>query len=578
MDKHEIARILDEIGVLLSVQGENPFKIRAYHNAARAIENLDQDLTTLVREGLLEEIPGIGESIAEKVTILIRSGKLPYYEKLKKSMPASLLDLLKIPGLGAKKVKILFEKLKIKTLEELTDACKEGKIAKLRGFGVKTQEKILTGISRLKGYGKRIIWWRAEEIGMPILQKLSQLKEVKKAEIAGSFRRKLETIGDLDFLVASSNPTAVMNWFTKQPFVSAVLSKGPSKSSVRLKQEIQADIRVVPEEQFAFALMYFTGSKEHNIKLRTRTLKQGFSLSEYGFEPTGKKKSPFPKGMKKNISEKDVYEALGLSYIPPELREDMGEIEAAEKNKIPKLIEPSDIRGVFHCHTTESDGHNTLDEMVAAAQELGWEYIGISDHSKSSFQANGMDEERLFAQLEKISKLNKSKKYKTHIFAGLECDILNSGKLDFSNEVLKKLDFCVVSIHRSFSMDEKTMTARLIKAIENPYTTIVGHLTGRLLLRRESYALDIPKVIDAAIANKKIIEINAHPMRLEMDWRFWRKAAEKGLKCAINPDAHSTFELQYFRAGVNVARKGWLRKEDVVNTKSLKEMQTYLGR
>lgn len=575
MDKHEVARILDEIGVLLSLQGENPFKIRAYHNAARAIENLDEDLETVVREERLEEIPGIGAHTAEKVTMLVTTGKLPYYEKLKKTTPPGLLDLLQLPGLGAKKVQLLHKKLKIKTTQDLIAACKSGKVAKLAGFGERTQQKILTGITQVKSYGKRVLWWSAMQTAAPILAGLSKLKEVKKAEVAGSLRRKLETVGDLDFLVATDSPKAVIDWFCSQHWVSAILLKGPTKASVRLhKSGKQADLRVISSQQFPFALMYFTGSKEHNIRLRQRTLTKGFSLSEYGFEPTGKKTSlQLPK---KLSSEKEIFNFLGLEYIPPELREDRGEIAAAEKGKLPTLVEEKDIRGVFHCHTTDSDGHNTLEEMVRGAQDLNWEYLGIADHSKSSFQANGMDAERLLAQVARIQKLNRSKKFSTHIFAGLECDILNDGRLDFPNDLLKELDYVIVSIHRSFQMDEKRMTARLIKAIENPYTTMVGHVTGRLLLRREPYALDLLKVIDAAIANNKVIELNSHPMRLDMDWRFWHQAKEKGLKCSINPDAHSIHELQYFRAGINCARKGWLEKRDIVNTLPLAKMQTFL--
>ncbi|MBS0647719.1 MAG: DNA polymerase/3'-5' exonuclease PolX [Verrucomicrobia bacterium] len=574
MDKHEVARIFDEIGVLLDITGGNPFKIRAYHNAARAVENLEEDLACLVKEKRLEEIEGIGERIAQKITLLVTTGHLPYYEKLKKKVPEGLLDLLKVPGLGGKKIKTLYEKLKIKTTEDLLKACQQGKVAKLRGFGAKTQENILSGLGKIQAYSRRMLWWKAMKIGQPILEKLSELKSVKKAEIAGSVRRKLETIGDLDFLVASSKPSQVMEWFTKQPEVEKVLAKGPTKSSVLLQKGVQADIRVIPEHEFGFALLYFTGSKDHNIRIRKRALERGWSLSEYGLEPAVKK--PIKLHLPQKPSEEDIYQALGLCYIPPELREDMGEFQIAEKGKLPVLIEEKDIRGVFHCHTTESDGHNTLEEMVHAAERLQWEYLGISDHSKSSFQANGMDEDRLFAQVEKIHKLNRSKKFSTHIFAGLECDILTNGKLDFPDAVLKQLDFIIVSVHRSFNLDEKTMTARLIKAIENPYTTMVGHLTGRLLLKRDGYSVNVNKVIDACIANHKIMELNAHPMRLDMDWRYWHKAKEKGLKCSINPDAHSVDNLQFFRAGVSTARKGWLEKKDVINTLPLSKIQTLL--
>jgi DNA polymerase (family X) len=354
--------------------------------------------------------------------------------------------------------------------------------------------------------------------------------------------------------------------------VEKVLAKGPTKSSVLLKEGMQADLRIVTKEQFPYAFIYFTGSKAHNIKLRLRALQMGYSLSEYGLEPLRKGLS-----FKKPATEADVYQILGLSYIPPELREDMGEIEAAEKNKLPKLIEEKDIRGILHCHTADSDGHNSLEEMVAAAQGMGWEYLGISDHSQSSVQAHGMKEDRLFEQVQKIRKLNQSKKYTPHVFAGIECDILPNGKMDFPDRVLKELDYVIASVHSAFSLDEKTMTARLIKAVENPYTTILGHPTGRLLLRREPYAVNMKKVIDACIANGKIMELNGYPNRLDMDWRLWHKASEKGLKCCINPDAHSITDLQYYLSGVNSAGKGWLQKENVFNTLPLRKVQAYFN-
>ncbi len=578
MDKHAVAAVLEEIGVLLNLKGENPFKVRAYHNAARSIEAVEEDLETIIQEDRLKDLAGIGEKIAEKVKILVLKGRLPYYEKLKKSLPAGLIDLLNVPGLGGKKIKVLYQKLKIKSMDDLAYACKRGKVAQLAGFGKKSEEKILNGLEKIKIYGRRMLWIDAERIARPILEKLLKLKEVQKVEIAGSFRRKLETIRDLDFLVSSNNAAQTMKWFAKQSWVEKTLSSGPKKSSFLLKQGTQVDLRIIPQCEFGFALLYFTGSKEHNIHMRKRANKRGFSLSEYALEPLkSKKRVVVPKVLKKkNVQEEDIFASLGLEYIPPELREDMGEIEAAETDKLPSLVECKDICGVFHCHTTESDGHNTLEEMVAEAQKIGLEYIGIADHSKSSFQANGMDEGRLLAQIKRIQALNRSRKYSPHVFAGLECDILKNGKLDFPNEILKELDYVIASVHRSFTMDEKGMTERLIKAIENPYTTMVGHVTGRLLLERDPYPVNLIKVIDACIANGKIMELNAQPLRLEMDWRLWRRAKEKGLKCCINPDAHYASDIQYYRLGVQIARKGWLEKKDIVNTLSLKKMKNYL--
>lgn len=573
MDKHEVAAILEEIGTLLSIKGENPFKIRAYHTAARSIESLEEDLEAIVKAKTLKDLPGIGERLSKKITTLVLTGHLPYYEKLKKSLPKGLLDLLRIPGLGGKKIKILYEKLKIKSLNDLIEACKSGRVAKLKGFGKKTAENILNGISKFETYGKRTLWWDAKDIALPLLKKIAGIKDVQKVEMAGSFRRKLETVGDLDILAASKNPSKVINAFIKAPYIKKVLSKGPTKASVLLKEGMQVDFRVLSEEEFAFGIIYFIGSKEHNIVIRQIANKLNMSLSEYGFEPLKGKKLIH---LQKKPSEDDIYKALGLCYMPPELRENMGEIEAAKKRELPKLIEEKDIRGDLHTHTTYSDGHSTLNEMVKAAENLGWEYIGISDHSKSAFQANGMSEEVLSKQIAEICKLNKSKKFSSYVFAGLECDILKNGKLDFPDSVLKKLDYVIASVHSSLSLDEKAMTARLIKAIENPYTTIVGHVTGRLLLQREPYKVNLTKVIDACIANKKIMELNGHPRRLDMDWRYWHKAKEKGLKCIINTDSHHTLDLEFYKAGVNIARKGWLEKKDVINTLSLSKMQSFL--
>ena len=576
MDKAQIASIFEEIAVLLELKGENPFRIRAYRNAARTLLNLDEPLDDLVEEDRLTELEGIGNDLAEKIETLVTKGRLPFYEKLRRSVPAGLLEMMQVHGLGGKKIKAIYEKLKIKSIAALKEACERGKLSKLRGFGTKTEKNILNSLEHRQTYQKRHYWCDAMAIAEPILQALRKLKGVKKADIAGSLRRKLETIGDLDFLVGAKNPGPIMKWFTSQPFVARVLGKGETKSSIKLDSGMQADLRIVPEQQYGFALAYFTGSKEHNIKMRERALKRGLSLSEYGLEPlNSRKKGPFSKG-KKSVSEKEIFKALGLSYIEPELRENKGEFEAAEKNKLPQLIEEDDIRGTFHNHTTASDGRSTLKEMVQAAQKLRWEYIGIADHSKSSFQANGLSEKRLLEQIEEIKRMNRSKKFRPYIFAGVECDILSNGSLDFPDPVLKKLDYVVISVHNALQQDEKKMTHRLIRAIENPYTTMVGHVTGRLLLQREAYKVNLSKVIDACIANGKIMELNANPMRLDMDWRMWHAAADKGLMCCINTDAHHVSHLEFYRLGVSIARKGWLEKKNVLNTLSLAQVQKRL--
>ncbi len=575
MDKNTIAGVLSEIALLLELRGENPFKFRAYQSGARILESLDEDLAEVVAEGRLTSFKGIGKALAQKIETLYQTGSLEYYDKLVASVPPGLVEMLEIPGLGAKKIKAVHESLGVDTIKKLQAACHSGQVADLPGFGEKSQEKIIAGIKNRQAYGKRHLWWTAFAAAEPILEGLRGLPAVERAEHAGSLRRRLETVGDLDFLVASNHPQPVMDWFTAQPSVKEVTAHGETKSSVRLQGGLQADLRVVPPRQFVFALHHFTGSKDHNVRMRQRALQSGFSLTEWGLRP----ESGSEELLEVNIeSEADLFRFLKLDFIPPEIREDLGEIEAAENGKIPRLIEPSHIKGVFHNHTIASDGHNTLDEMAAEAQRLGWEYLGIADHSKASFQASGLDEERLLRQVEEIGRINESGKYTTRLLTGTECDILPSGQLDFSDSVLQKLDYVVVSVHSAFSQSEDEMTARIIKAIEHPHTTMVGHLTGRILLRREPYKINRLKVIEAALANGKIIELNANPSRLDMDWRLWRSAAEKGLLCAINPDAHSTEGLHYYHAGVNAARKGWLGKDQVLNTKPLVEVLNYFSR
>ena len=422
-------------------------------------------------------------------------------------------------------------------------------------------------------------------------------------------RRGMETVGDLDFIVAATEIAPVVDWFVSLPGIKEVTAKGETKASVRFESGLQADLRIVPEEQFAFALHHFTGSKDHNVQMRQRALARGLSLSEWGLVPAegegtvkdkaarAKAETGVPKSESGNrkpdsseganlsvirypvsgiVTEAELFATLGLRFIPPELREGMGEIEAAERGEFPRLIEASDVRGAFHNHTTASDGRNTLAEMTAAADALGWEYLGIADHSKSSFQANGLSEERLAKQIAEIRALNASKRFKTHVFAGVECDILADGRLDFDDALLAQLDYVVASVHNAFAQDEATMTARVVRALEHPCTMMLGHVTGRLLLRREGYRVDVAKAIDAAIAHGVIIELNASPWRLDLDWRHWRKAAERGLICAINPDAHDTAGLTHVRAGVNIARKGGLTTEQVMTTWPLARVQEWM--
>jgi len=480
---------------------------------------------------------------------------------------------MQIPGLGPKKVRALWTQLAVEDLAKLKAVCESGAVAELKGFGAKTQEKILEGIKNRIAYGKRHRWYEAAAIAEPILAGLRALPQVSLAESAGSLRRARETVGDLDFLVASSEPQPIMDWFVAYPGVKEVTAHGETKSSVRFENGLQADLRVVPAEQFYFALHHFTGSKEHNVAMRHRALGRGLSMSEWGFKSVDER--VVAPGA---TSEEEVFRALGLPWIPPELREGNGEIDAAEAGQLPKLVEFADLRGVFHNHTTESDGDHTLDQMAAAAEAHGWEYLGISDHSKSSFQAGGLDEARLGKQLADIAALNASGKYRVRVLAGSEVDILKDGSLDFADDVLGRLDFVVASVHNLFTLDRESQTARLIKAIENEHVDMVGHLTGRLLNKREPYDVDIAKVIDAAAANDTIIELNANPWRLDLDWRWWRRAAEKGVLCSINPDAHHVDQLAFAAHGVRIARKGWLTPAQVLNTRPLPEVLRWLGR
>ncbi|MDA8988922.1 DNA polymerase/3'-5' exonuclease PolX [Opitutales bacterium] len=577
MDKKDIIEVLERIGTMLEIKGENPFKIRAYFSGARTLQTMEEDLGEVIGEGRLGEIPGIGKALTEKVETLYTTGELEFYDKLVASVPSGLMDLLEVPGLGGKKIKALHEQLDVDSIDSLTKACKEGKVAELKGFGAKTQEKILSGIKNREAYAARHLWWDARAVVERILPALQALPDVERAEAAGSFRRGMETVGDLDFIVASSNPVPIMEWFVGMEGITEVTAHGETKSSIRLEGGMQADLRVVPTEQFYFALHHFTGSKDHNVRMRQKALSMGLSLSEWGLRPEEEKNATRKTGPVCASSEEDVFKALGLSYVPPALREGVGEVEAAEKDELPKLLNFEDLQGCFHNHTTASDGRNSLREMAGEADKRGWAYLGIADHSKSSFQANGLDEERLLKQVHVIQAINDSGEFRVRLFSGSEVDILTEGRLDFEDSVLESLDYVVASVHNGLTQDEDTMTTRLIRAIEHPQVTMLGHLSGRLLLRREASKMNVQKIIDAALANGKILELNANPMRLDMDWRHWRKAADRGLLCCINPDAHALHHFDFQYAGVLAARKGWLQREQVFNTRTLPEVLTYLG-
>ena len=567
MDKAQIIGILKDIAVFLELKGENSFKIRAYQSGARALERLEENFDTILQEGKIASLQGIGQALALKIETLYHEGHLPFYDNLKASIAPGLIEFLEIPGLGGKKVKHIHDALGIETIEALKVACESGAIEALDGFGAKSAEKILSGIANREAYGKRHLWWSVQGFVQEIVKGLEAQPLVKKASVAGSFRRRLETVGDLDFIVASDTPGPIMDWFTQIEGVKEITAKGETKSSVRFENGIQADLRIVSEQVFVFALHHFTGSKDHNVMMRQRALSMGYRLSEWGiFDKDSEENIPID-AVKDIETEADLFKFFGLEMIEPELREGLGEISVAENDALPKLIEKQEIRGVFHNHTTLSDGMNTLDEMVQQAELLGWSYLGFADHSKSSVQANGLNEERVLRMIEQIEAFNQSGSSSVTAFSGIECDILKDGTLDLEESVLERLDYVVASVHSSFSQSEEEMTQRVIRAIESPSVTMLGHPTGRLLLRREGYQINISKVIDAAIANRVIIEINANPQRLDMDWRFWKQAVQSGLMCSINPDAHSIKNLSYYEAGVNIARKGWIEADSLLNTR-----------
>lgn len=565
--------VLERIALLLELKGENPFKVRAYRTGADVVRTHPEDIVALARDGKLEGIKGIGEALRDKLHSLAATGELPYYDKLRAEFPATIFELFDISGLGPKKIAALHKELGVASIADLKRVCEDGSAGKLAGFGEKTVEKLLEAIAFRASHADSFRMDDAAPAAAQVLEFLRDLPETSRAEVGGSFRRAKETVHDLDFLVATKDAAAVMEAFTTAPFVASVIAHGETKSSIRMANGLQCDLRAVKNDEWAYALAYFTGSKEHNIQLRSRALAQGWTLNEYRLAPTGDDSPAPPKHVHE---ERDLHRALGLDYIAPELREGSGEIEAAEQHTLPDLIEMENLRGTFHNHTTASDGDDTLEHMAEAARELGLQYLGIADHSKASFQANGLSEDRLLAQVAEIRRLN-GQWDDFRLFAGSEVDILKDGSLDFPDEVLAQLDYVVASVHNVFNLPEAEMTARIIRAVENPHITMLGHLTGRLLLKRDGYAVNVPAIIDACAATGTIIELNASPWRLDMDWRWWRLAVEKGVKCSINPDAHSTAGLQDLWHGVRSARKGWLTRADVVNCLPLGKIEVVLA-
>ncbi len=574
MNKDEVAAILEEIGTLLELQGENSFRCNAYHHAARAIEQLESDLDEMVAQNKLGTIRGIGDTLKEKITTLVTTGKLPYYEDLKKKTPAGLFEMLRIPGLGPKKVRALYDQLHLDEIEKLKTACEAGQVAGLKGFGAKTQQKILEGIESLKAMGNRVRIDQALPTALGLLEGLRNAPGVIRIELCGSLRRRKETIKDIDILISSDEPGPLMERFVKLPGVVQTVVQGDTKTSVVVSGQsfgsrilMNADLRIVRDEQFPFALTYFTGSKEHNVVLRQRAITLGLKLNEYELSSSDR-----------SIACKDemaIYKALGMSYIPPEMREDTGEVQLALHNKVPKLVEVRDIQGVFHNHTVASDGANTLEEMAEAARALGLKYLGLGDHSQSLTIANGLSPDRVRKQQQQIDALNQNLQG-IRLFKGIECDILQDGTLDYDDELLDSFDYVVASVHSHFKQTREEMTARIIRAIRHPAVTMLGHATGRLLLKREGYQVDLEAVLQAAAETGTMIEINAHPQRLDLDWVHCKRAKALGVPLVINPDAHSTTDLALYLFGVDVARRAWLTAGDVFNTRPLGQVVPHL--
>ena len=565
----EITNLLYEIADFLEMEGVQ-FKPYAYRKAALILETLEKDIEEIYKERgreALEKIPGVGKNIAEKIEEYLKTGKIKYYQDLKKKTPVNIKELTAIEGLGPKTVKILYQELAIKNLAELEQAARSHKIAPLFGLGEKTEKNILQGIAFLKRSKGRFLLGEILPRVKEVYQKLKSLKEIEEISSAGSVRRMKETIGDVDFLVISKKPEKVMDFFVSLPGVIKIWGKGPTKSSVRMKEGFDMDIRVVPKRSYGSALQYFTGSKEHNIAIRRIAMDKGLKLSEYGLF-RGKK-------MIAGETEEEIYEALDMQWIPPEIRENQGEIELALEEKLPKLIDYKDIRGDLHCHSDWDGGANSIEEMVKTAKEMGYEYLGIADHTKFLKIEHGLDEKKLVQQKKEIDKLNwklEIGNWKFKILQGCEANILNDGSLDIKDEALKKLDFVIAGVHSNFKMEKEKMTERIIRAMKNPHIDIISHPTGRILQRRDEYQIDFNKILRAAKETGTILEINSFPERLDLNDQNIRQAKEAGVKMVINTDSHHKDQLKFMEFGIAQARRGWAEKQDIINTQPLEKL------
>ncbi len=563
MDKQSIANALNEMAVVMELTDENPFKVRAYENAARIVETLD-DLEERIQAGTLTEIKGIGANLAAHITELHKTGKISDHEKLKSSVPAGLFEVLKIPNLGPKRVKFLWKELGVKQIGDLELICRAGGLRLQKGWGKKLEEKILAGIKYLKRNIGAHLQSHALVAAYEVYDQLAKCKATRRIEIAGSLRRKKETINDIDIVASSDRPKELMKRFVSLAEVEKIELHGETKSTILLKSGMSCDLRVVSDAEFPYALHHFTGSKEHNVAMRGLAIKRGMKMNEYGlFKTDGGKETPV-----KCRDEAEIFFKLGMDFIPPELRENAGELEAAAEHKLPDLVNIEDIKGVLHVHSNYSDGVNSLEEMALAAKKMGFTYVGISDHSRSAPYAGGLSIEKVKEQWKEIDALNKKLKGVT-LLKGIESDILKDGSLDYPDDILAGFDFVIASIHSRFGMTQEEMTRRIVKAVTNRYTTILGHPTGRLLLSREGYQVDMKQVIDAAAEHGTAIEINCNPYRLDLDWRHCHYAKSKGVQIALCPDAHVTDNLADIMFGLGIARKGWLEKGDVLNAKPL---------
>ncbi|MEM2974167.1 MAG: DNA polymerase/3'-5' exonuclease PolX [Candidatus Micrarchaeia archaeon] len=572
----EIAAIFYAMADILEIQNVQ-WKPQAYRKAARSLENLSKDVGDIYAEKGMEgilSIPGVGEGLAKKIVEYIQTGKIKEYDKLRAGLPKGLAELIEIPGMGPKRAMILFNKLGIRDIAGLKQAAQQHKIAALKGFGEKSEANILQGIALREKGQERMLLGTALQIANDVIMRLKNVKGVDRIEPAGSLRRRKETIGDIDILVTTENDAAtrrVMDVFTTMPDVVQVLAKGRTKSAVLLKGGIQTDVRVLKDEEFGSALQYFTGSKEHNIELRKIAIKKGLKLSEYGLFKGNRRIA--------GKDEEGIYKALGMEYIPPEMRENTGEIEAAINGTLPEIVDYGDIKGDLHVHTDYSDGDNTIEEMVEEGLRLGYEYVCISDHSKGERIANGMDEERLLKQLDEIKKLNSDRRFRNiRILTGCEVDIKINGELDFSDDILKKLDVVICSIHSGFKSPKEKMTERMLTAMDNRYMKILGHPTGRVINQRLPYELDIEKIFEKAANRKIAMEINSYGKRLDLNDSDIRKAKEYGIKFSIGTDAHNSETMRKIHLGVAMARRGWAEKKEVLNTYSLKELMKFFGK